>query len=496
MRPPRPAWATALASALVVALAAAWLQYADHLAGPLAPLGPERFTTDRVGPQIDFLRHAGLLLGTACVALSCWLATKGHAVPVRARTSAAAGGTACVLFFTQAQWVQHYNSTLPYATADAALTWGLLFVAPTTGLLTGVAAWTTLGGGAQRIPFRSRLVLTAATTSAALLILAICLLRQVQYEWGNIDTVYWVALSMGAPAVGTLTGLLTHVTAHRALRPVEAIRRRLAHITSHSLDQRVPVPDTGDAIARLARTTNDTLDRLEEASTRQQQFVADAAHELRSPLAGLRAQLESALRHQAGVDWPAVVRESVADVVRLQALADDLLLLAQMDGAPRTTPAAQEVDLSSLAEDLVREHQHLPTAQGLDLACDFPADVIVRGNAVQLERLLRNLLGNACRHARHRVTVRARIEEGTVVTEVADDGPGIPLADRERVFARFTRLDEARSRSDGGAGLGLPIAREIATRHGGTLAVANSERGASLAVRIPLSRVKSPGGGA
>ncbi|MGW5420862.1 sensor histidine kinase [Streptomyces sp. NPDC003943] len=486
VRPPRPAWVTALASALGVVLAVAWLQYADHLAGPLAPAGPERFATDRIGPQIELLSRPGLFLGTACVALACWFSAKGHSTAVRVRTSAAAAGSASVLYFTQVRWVEHYNSVLPFDTADATLSWGLLFVAPTTGLLAGMAAWTALGNGAPRIPFRSRLVLTAAVTSAALLLLAVYLLRQVQYQWGNIDTVYWVALTTGAPAVGMLTGLLTHVTAGRSLRPVEAIRRQLAHITSHSLDQRVPVPETDDAIARLARTTNDTLDRLEQASTRQQQFVADAAHELRSPLAAVRAQLESALRHPEGIDWPSVVRESVADVVRLQALADDLLLLAQMDGSPRAAPAAEEVDLSPLAEDLVREHQHLPTARGLTLTCEVPSRAIVRGNAIQLERLLRNLLGNACRHARHRVTVRASVEAGTIVAEVTDDGPGIPPADREKVFERFTRLDEARARSDGGAGLGLPIAREIAARHGGTLVAADSAQGARLVVRIPL----------
>ncbi|WP_024755974.1 sensor histidine kinase [Streptomyces exfoliatus] len=487
VRPPRAAWFTALTAALVVVAAAAWLQYADHLAGPLAPEGPERFATDRIGPQIELLRRPGFLIGAVCVAFACWISTRGYATGVRARTTTAAGGAAFVLYFTQAQWIEHYNSFQPYDTANATLSWALSFIAPTTGLLTGTAAWTALGSGAPRIPFRSRLVLTAAATSAGLLALAVYLLRQVQYQWGNIDTVYWVAMSTGAPAVGVLTGLLTHVTADRSLRPVEAIRQRLAHITSHSLDQRVPVPSTDDAIARLARTTNDTLDRLEQASIRQRQFVGDAAHELRSPLAAVRAQLESALQHPEGIDWPSVVRESVADVIRLQALANDLLLLAQMDGSPHTTPAAEEVDLSSLAEDLIRELQHLPDAQGLELTCDAPPSALVRGNTMQIERLLRNLLGNACRHARHQVTIRFWLEADTVVTEVTDDGPGIPPADRERVFERFTRLDEARSRSDGGAGLGLPIAREIASRHGGTLVVANSDRGARVVSRLPLS---------
>ncbi|MFF8599423.1 sensor histidine kinase [Streptomyces sp. NPDC015232] len=494
LRPPRPALVTALTAALVVCAAAAWLQHADRLAGPLAPEGPARFATDRIGPQIELLNGPGWVIGAVCVAAACWISAPGYAPGVRARTTVAAGTAAGVLFFAQVRWIAHYDSFQPYDTADATLSWALTFIAPTTALLTGMAAWTALGSGAPRLPFRSRLVLTATLTSAVLLGLAVYLLRQVQYQWGNIDTVYWVALTTGAPAVGVLTGLLTHVTADRSLRPVEAIRRRLAHITSHSLDQRVPVPATDDAIARLARTTNDTLDRLEQASVRQRRFVGDAAHELRSPLAAVRAQLESALRHPEGLDWPSVVRESVTDVIRLQVLADDLLLLAEMDGSPHTTPAAKDVDVSSLAEDLIREHQHLPGTEDLELTSEAPPEALVRGNAVQLERLLRNLLTNACRYAHRRVTVRSWIDGTTLVTEVTDDGPGIPAVDRERVFERFARLDEARARSDGGAGLGLPIAREIAARHGGTLVVADSDRGARFVVRLPLStrRPSSP----
>ncbi|BAU84039.1 histidine kinase [Streptomyces laurentii] len=478
--PPRPAWVTGLVAGLVVVVAAGWLRYADRLAGPLPPLGPRLFSTDRVGPQIEWLRFPGLVLAAVCVAAACWPATRGHPTAVRLRTTAVAGGVAAALYFPQLSWVARYNSFTPHETAHAALSWALKFAAPTTALLTATAAWTALGKGAARIPFRGRLVLTAAATSAALLALAVFLLRKVQYQWGDIEIVYWVALSTGAPAVGLLTGLLTRLTADHALRPVEAIRRRLAHITSHSLDQRVPVPPTDDAIARLALTTNDTLDRLEQSAVRQRRFVADAAHELRSPLAAVRAQLESALRHPRGVDWPAVVRGAAADVVRLQALADDLLLLAQLDGTHEA--GTETVDLSALAEDLVREHRHLPVAHGLGLTCAAPPGALVRGHAGQLERLLRNLLGNACRHARHRVTLTVTLpvtlsatDPGTVVVEVTDDGPGIPPADRERVFERFTRLDEARARADGGAGLGLPIARDIATRHGGTLLVTDTD---------------------
>ncbi|MER7535989.1 HAMP domain-containing sensor histidine kinase [Streptomyces sp. NPDC097704] len=295
--------------------------------------------------------------------------------------------------------------------------------------------------------------------------------------------VYWIMLTTGAPLVALLTGVLVHFAAVRSLRPVEAIRRELADITGQSLNRRVPVPPTGDVIARLAVTTNDTLDRLEQASARQQQFVADAAHELRSPLAALRVQLETSLRHPDSVtDWPSAVREAAADVVRLQALADDLLLLASHRAL---TPVREPVDLSALAEDLVREHEHLPDATRLDLHCEAPGPAVVHGNAPRLERLIRNLLANACRHAETSVTVEVATDGPSVVLTVTDDGPGVPLPDRARVFDRFTRLDASRTRTSGGAGLGLPIARDIATHHGGTLTIADSTRGARLVAHFP-----------
>ncbi|NML54880.1 HAMP domain-containing histidine kinase [Streptomyces sp. R302] len=266
----------------------------------------------------------------------------------------------------------------------------------------------------------------------------------------------------------------------RALRPVEAIRRELADITGQSLDRRVPVPSTEDVIADLARTTNATLDRVEAAATRQREFTADAAHELRSPLAALRAQLESSLRHPESVeDWREVVREATTDVVRLQHLADDLLLLAGQGAAPRVR---EPVDLAALAEDLVREHQHLPESAALRLRCEAPAPAVLPGNPIHLDRLLRNLLTNACRHARTEVTVTVARAGRDLLLTVHDDGPGIPPADRARVFDRFTRLDASRTRAHGGAGLGLPIARDLAASHAGTLTIEDTEKNGALLV--------------
>ncbi|MCH0540410.1 HAMP domain-containing histidine kinase [Streptomyces sp. MUM 203J] len=484
-------------SAGVVAVSAEAVVYAELAAGVPPPQDTPAVYTDRVGPVVGLLAWPGWLLGALAVTLVCWAA--GHGLPraPRRRAALTAGASSALLYLTYVGWLGDFNEAQPWRAAFSVYRWSLGFVGPASGLLTGLAVWAALRGGNSRLSFRGRLMLAASLAAGLLFLVALHLLWAAQNEWQAISDLYWVLLSTAVPVVGVLTGLLVQLGAARALRPVEAIRRELEDITGSSLDRRVPVPPTEDLIAHLARTTNGTLDRLEAASARQREFVADAAHELRSPLAALRTQLEGALRHPEGADWEGVVAGAAADVVRLQALADDLLLLARMDGTPYAE-AGGVVDLSGIAEDLVREHRHLPTSEGLTLELDAPP-VRVPGDAGSLERLLRNLLGNACRHATARVLVAVRVEDGTAVLEVLDDGPGIPADDRERVFARFTRLDEARARSSGGAGLGLAIAREIAVRHGGTLRAAASRwGGARLVARLPggvSPGGDSPGGG-
>ncbi|MEV0194935.1 HAMP domain-containing sensor histidine kinase [Nonomuraea sp. NPDC050691] len=265
------------------------------------------------------------------------------------------------------------------------------------------------------------------------------------------------ALLPGVPALLGVVAAMTWFSVSRALRPVAAIRAKMADITARDLHQRVPVPRSRDEIAALATTVNGTLDRLETAVGTHQRFVADAAHELRSPIATLRARLELAPPSE-------LTREALADVERLQGLAGDLLMLARLDaGEPvRTT----SLDLGQVAfEESVRSG---PGAEP-KVVVDIEPDVVVRGSRGHLARLVTNLLDNARRHAGTTVTVRVRPGDGVAVLEVLDDGPGIPPEHREAVFDRFTRLDEARARDDGGAGLGLPIARDIAGLHGGAL---------------------------
>lgn len=292
-------------------------------------------------------------------------------------------------------------------------------------------------------------------------------------EQGAVRTALTVML-VGFPLLLGVVAAVTWLVTRRALRPVEGIRREMAAITaSEDLARRVPVPDAHDEVARLARTTNETLTALETSVDRQRRFVADASHELRSPIASLRTQLEVGAAHPELLDVPGAVE----DTVRLQHLAADLLLLARLDAGERS--AGTRLDLAELARERAAGRA------GVTVAADGP--VPVSGSRGQLARVLANLLDNAARHARERVTVQVRRTGDRALLTVADDGDGVPVADRERVFERFVRLDAARSRDEGGAGLGLAIARDIATRHDGTLTVrAAPEGGALFELDLPL----------
>ncbi|WP_240776814.1 sensor histidine kinase [Nonomuraea basaltis] len=278
------------------------------------------------------------------------------------------------------------------------------------------------------------------------------------------------ALLPGVPAVLLVVAAMTWFSVGRALAPVAAIRAKVADITARDLHQRVPVPGSKDEIAALATTVNGTLDRLETAVGTHKRFVADAAHELRSPIATLRARLELAEPSE-------LTKEALADVERLQALAADLLMLAKLDaGEPLR---ATELDLGQVAAEESLRARRRPEVR---VELDIEPDVVMKGSRAHLDRLVTNLADNAVRHAASTVRVRVHAEDDQAVLEVLDDGPGIPFEQREAVFDRFTRLDEARARDAGGAGLGLPIARDIATLHDGSLVYA----GGGFVARFPL----------
>ncbi|MFB7501142.1 sensor histidine kinase [Streptomyces sp. NPDC056161] len=288
-------------------------------------------------------------------------------------------------------------------------------------------------------------------------------------------------LATGVPGVvALLTGVVWMLTG-RALRPVDALRAQTAEITASDLSRRVDVPPAADALGRLAATFNDLLARLDTATRRQRRFVADAAHELRNPLSTLHTGLEVAAHHPGSVDGQSLAAGLLRESERLIRLVDDLLQLARLDARPRLR--TRPVDLDEIVYAEVRE------ARGRSpLVIDRHAVGAARvtGDGDALTRVVRNLLDNALHYATTRVDVTLNARDDSANLVVADDGPGIPEADRERVFGRFTRLDRARARDTGGAGLGLAIVRDIVTAHHGSVRVEDNRPGARMVVRLPL----------
>ncbi|WP_433203041.1 sensor histidine kinase [Dactylosporangium sp. CS-047395] len=284
------------------------------------------------------------------------------------------------------------------------------------------------------------------------------------------------ALAVGLPLLTVIVGVATFLFVGRSLRPVDAMRRQAETITGRNLHRRLPVPPTNDEIAALAVTMNTMLHRIEAATAAQRRFVADASHELRSPLSTVLAGLDLV------GEGPHVTRMRM-ESDRMARLISDLLLLARVDESGLQL-RREDVDLDDLVylerERLVAAHPRLRvTARA--------APVRVSGDPHHLQRVLRNLVDNAARHAEQTVEITVAALDGTSEITVADDGPGIAEEDRERVFDRFVRLDEDRSRTGGGTGLGLPIARDIVAAHGGTLTIETSPSGGTL-VRLRLPK--------
>jgi signal transduction histidine kinase len=291
-------------------------------------------------------------------------------------------------------------------------------------------------------------------------------------------------LMLGIPVLLVLVAGTTWVVTGRALRPVEAIREEVETITDEQLSRRVPEPNATDEIARLARTMNEMLARLEVARGRQQRFVSDASHELRSPLATIRHELELLLDDPARTDVVPMAEGLMAECLRMQGLVDDLLLLARSDETPARR-RAQPVDL----DDVVLAEAARLRARGLvQVDATRVSAGQVLGDQAQLTRMVRNLADNAERHARGSVRFDLEGRNGAVVLAVRDDGPGVAVADRDRIFERFTRLDAARARGTGGSGLGLAIVAEVVATHDGSVAVGEEpDGGARFTVTLPAA---------
>ncbi len=281
-------------------------------------------------------------------------------------------------------------------------------------------------------------------------------------------------LLVGTPLLVVLLAVASWLIIGRTLRPISALRRGAADITHTARSRRLPVPESRDEVHSLATTLNDMLGRLEEAEQRQRALVSDAAHELRSPLASIRLQLEVALGHPEGQEWRETAEGVLEDTLRLHRLAEDLLALARLDERGGVPARREPVDLGDVVRQSTERYGEVRLT-----ACD---PVVVRGDALDLSRVLTNLVDNAVRHTSSKVEV-ALTADGTLT--VTDDGPGIPEEDRERVFNRFTRLDSGRSRDEGGAGLGLAIVRETVRAHGGTVHLEDAAPGLRAVVWLP-----------
>lgn len=272
---------------------------------------------------------------------------------------------------------------------------------------------------------------------------------------------------IGAPSLLAVVALTLWLLLGRALRAVTALRTSAESITDPAGGQRLPLPVSRDEMHRLATTLNAMLDRLAAASSRERSFIADAAHELRSPVAALQTQLEVAIATD-GAGMEELTAGALEDARRLSALVEELLALARLDSG--AAGPASVVDLADIA----------------GVPGDGPAPVY--GDPAMLSRAVGNLIANARRHARSRIAISVVRDADAVVLHVDDDGPGIPLADRERIFERFVRLDEARTRVDGGSGIGLAIVRATAESHGGSVTAGDgSLGGARFTMALPAA---------
>lgn len=294
------------------------------------------------------------------------------------------------------------------------------------------------------------------------------------------ETVLIASVAVSFPLLMLIAGVLIWLGVGFTLRPVEAIRRRVAAIAAEDLSERVPVTGGDDEIARLSRTLNGMLDRLEAASRFQQEFVSNASHELRSPLTTLLATVERARDDPSGARWPEVADAVVREGRRLEGIIDDLFWLARHD-EHSIEVRREDVDLDDL---LFEEASRVRSVTDLAVDTSAVSPTRVLGDATLYRRMLRNVVDNAVRYANAELRLDAHVDDGDAVVRVADDGEGIDVATSDRLFARFARADTARSRRLGGTGLGLAIVAEVVALHGGSARFVESERGATIEMRV------------
>lgn len=289
--------------------------------------------------------------------------------------------------------------------------------------------------------------------------------------------------TIGAVGLAALLAAVTTFAVGQALRPVEKMRDQVEAIAATGGSKgTLSIPAGRDELTRLAETMNHLIERMNRADASRRAFVADAGHELRSPLATIRVLLDRLSEDRPEAERRSVSRRASAEVDRLAVLVDDLLTLASADEHAMVLRRA-EVDL----DDVVLGEVGALRARGMPVEVAV-TPIRVEGDQARLGRVVRNLLENAERHMDSTVRVRLTRDDEHALLTVDNDGPPIAAADRERVFGRFVRLDDSRTRGTGGTGLGLAIVSEIVTAHEGRVEATETPEGwCRFAVRVPAS---------
>jgi len=303
------------------------------------------------------------------------------------------------------------------------------------------------------------------------------------------------SLLISFPLLLLLSGALIWLGIGLALAPVEAIRRRVDAIAAQDLTQRVPVTGGDDEVARMARTLNEMLDRLEAASRFQQEFVSNASHELRSPLTTLLATTERATGDAANTSWPEVAEVVMREGRRLEGIIADLFWLARHD-EDHIESERVDVDFDDL---LYEEASRVRSISELSVDTSMVQPTRVTGDVAMFTRMVRNVVDNAMRYAQIELRFDSHYDGDDAVVVVSDDGEGIDVAESGKFFERFSRADSARSRRSGGTGLGLAIVTEIALRHGGSARFVEVDQGSRIELRVRRDGLRPsvrPGAGA
>ncbi|MBI4885016.1 MAG: HAMP domain-containing protein [Actinobacteria bacterium] len=317
---------------------------------------------------------------------------------------------------------------------------------------------------------------------------SLVVVRQPESWWGHLQgQLLWLFAAVAVAAL--FSEFATRWIVRRALRPVDRMRAELDSITATDLGRRVPLPPAGSELRGLAASLNHAVDRVESAADSQRRFVSDAAHELRSPLTGIRATLEVAMRSPEQSD--AALEVALGQVDRTSRLIDDLLMLARQDAG--VAPAHRVLaDVDELVRQECRELRLRHPTFVLDQGDIAPVQLRVDPSAIA--RLFRNLLDNAAMHGATQARVSLRPTADAIVFRIADDGPGISESDRVRLFDRFVRLDGSRARATGGSGLGLALVAGIAGDHRATVRIDASELGGiAFVVEFPFSAISQQG---